>query len=291
MAMTTKTTMESQYIWLNSQLVLSSDAKASLLTHSLHYSGAVFEGEMAYNGKIFKLKEHTRRLLDSASILGIKVPYSFEQIIEAHESLLEANNISNAYVRPLIYHGAESLNIVNDNLSVNLLVASCPVLERNSSPIRLVQSKWTKPSVQSMPPQCKSSAHYAMMITSKKEALLRGYDDAILLDDRSYIAESTTSNIFFVRNAALVTPIADSFLNGITRQTIIELARQFDIEVTEERIRVDQLLEFEECFLTGTSIEVRGVKSIKTLEIEMIFTKNRVTEFLRNKYADLIRGR
>ncbi|MCC8415847.1 MAG: branched-chain amino acid transaminase [Rickettsia endosymbiont of Gnoriste bilineata] len=278
----------SGYIWINGRFIAWQEAKIHALTHSLHYSGGVFEGEKAYNGKIFKLEEHTQRLIESAKSLSIEVPYSFEEIIEAHRLLITKNNIKDAYIRPLIWLGSESLNLTNVNLSVNLLIAAVPSTLRPSGALSLHIARWRKCHPNSLPPQCKSSGHYNMMIVCQKEAKSLGYDDAILLDWRGYVAECSTANIFFVKDDQLFTPIADSFLNGITRQTIIELANDLNIKVIEEYITPDRVGEFNECFMTGTAVEVKGIKSINLGERNVIFEDSKITNLLKKEYNYLV---
>ncbi|HJD57106.1 branched-chain amino acid transaminase [Candidatus Tisiphia endosymbiont of Ptychoptera albimana] len=278
----------SGYIWINGRFIAWQEAKIHALTHSLHYSGGVFEGEKAYNGKIFKLEEHTQRLIESAKSLSIEVPYSFEKIIEAHQLLITKNNIKDAYIRPLIWFGSESLNLTNVNLSVNLLIAAVPSTLRPSGALSLHIARWQKCHPNSLPPQCKSSGHYNMMIVCQKEAKSLGYDDAILLDWRGYVAECSTANIFFVKDDQLFTPIADSFLNGITRQTIIKLANDLNIKVIEEYITPDRVGEFNECFMTGTAVEVKGIKSINLGERNVIFEDSKITNLLKKEYNDLV---
>jgi branched-chain amino acid aminotransferase len=278
----------SGYIWINGRFIAWQEAKIHALTHSLHYSGGVFEGEKAYNGKIFKLEEHTQRLIESAKSLSIEVPYSFENIIEAHQLLITKNNIKDAYIRPLIWFGSESLNLTNVNLSVNLLIAAVPSTLRASGALSLHIARWRKCHPNSLPPQCKSSGHYNMMIVCQKEAKSLGYDDAILLDWRGYVAECSTANIFFVKDDQLFTPIADSFLNGITRQTIIKLANDLNIKVIEEYITPDRVGEFNECFMTGTAVEVKGIKSINLGERNVIFEDSKITNLLKKEYNDLV---
>ncbi|WP_250311467.1 branched-chain amino acid transaminase [Rickettsia endosymbiont of Oedothorax gibbosus] len=278
----------SGYIWINGRFIAWQEAKIHALTHSLHYSGGVFEGEKAYNGKIFKLEEHTQRLIESAKSLSIEVPYSFEEIIEAHQLLITKNNIKDAYIRPLIWLGSESLNLTNVNLSVNLLIAAVPSTLRPSGALSLHIARWRKCHPNSLPPQCKSSGHYNMMIVCQKEAKSLGYDDAILLDWRGYVAECSTANIFFVKDDQLFTPIADSFLNGITRQTIIELANDLNIKVIEEYITPDRVGEFNECFMTGTAVEVKGIKSINLGERNVIFEDSKITNLLKKEYNYLV---
>ena len=277
-----------RYMWVNGKLVESHDAKVDALTHSLHYSGGVFEGEKAYNGKVFKLEEHTKRLLESAKTLRLEVPYSFEDIINAHYLLIEKNNIKDAYIRPLIWQGSESINLTHPIISVNLLIAAVPTNPRPATPLSLHLSRWRKPHPNSLPVQCKSSGHYNMLILCQKEAKSLGFDDAILLDWQDNVAECTTTNIFFVKNGHLHTPIADYFLNGITRQTIIGLAKGLNIDVSEERISVDQISKFDECFITGTAMEVREVKSIDIGGQNIVFAENKITNLFKQEYDTLV---
>lgn len=277
-----------KFIWINGEFVDSKDAKLHVLTHSLHYSGSVFEGEKAYNGKIFKLEEHVQRLMNSAKIMRLDVNYSFDEIMKAHNELLQKNNVTDSYIRPLIWRGSESMNITNKLLSVNLLIASVPSPTRTSPPFNIHVSQWRKPNPNAFPPQVKSSGHYAMIITAQDEAKSLGFDDALLLDHRDYVAECTTSNIFFVKGDTLITPIADSFLNGITRQTIIELARKLGIPTKEKHITLDKIDGYDECFTTGTAAEVKLIGSIYT-DKNIIFEKNKVGSLLQKEYADLVR--
>lgn len=278
------------HFWINGDLVPYQFARIHVLTHSLHYSGSVFEGERAYNGKVFKLKEHTERLIKSAEALGLKVPYSVDEIMKAHELVIKQNNIKDAYIRPLIWCGDESLNITNSDLSTNLLIAGIPSMPRAfEKGINLHISRWRKAMPDSTPLQSKSSAQYNMAITSKKEAKALGYDDALLLDYEGYIAECTTTNIFFVKDQTLYTPIADRFLNGITRQTIIEIAKDFGLEVKEERLKLEQVESFTGCFVTGTAIEVQNINSIDLGKKKIIFNDHQIANTLKKEYDYIVR--
>ncbi|WP_375327296.1 branched-chain amino acid transaminase [Candidatus Tisiphia endosymbiont of Nemotelus uliginosus] len=276
------------YIWINGEFIAVNDAKISVLTHSLHYSGGVFEGERAYNGAVFKLEKHTTRLLESAKILHLDVPYSADDIIKAHHLLIEKNNIKDAYIRPLIWHGSESLNITNPALSVNLLIAAINSAPKPSTSLNLHIAQFRKPHPNSLPPQCKSSGHYNMMITIQKEAKSLGYDDAIVLDWQGLIAECTVANIFFVQDEQLFTPIADRFLNGITRQVVLDIARTIGLEVKEARITIEQLKEFKEGFITGTSVEIKGINSINCGKETVMFKEDKITNLLKAKYRELV---
>lgn len=278
------------YIWINSELVPYELATVHALTHSLHYSGSVFEGERAYNRKVFKLKEHTERLIKSSEALGLKVPYSVEEIIKAHELLIEKNKIQDAYIRPLVWCGSESLNIINPKLSTNVLIAAISSMPQAfTTGFNLHVSKWRKAAPNMIPVQSKSAAHYNMAITSKKEAKALGYDDALLLDYEGYIAECTTTNIFFVKDNILYTPIADRFLEGITRQTIIKIAKDLGLEVKEERIKLEQIEDFTSCFATGTAIEVQNINSIDLDEKKVTFNDHKIADMLKEEYGRIVR--
>ncbi|WP_041405577.1 branched-chain amino acid transaminase [Rickettsia prowazekii] len=279
------------YIWINGDLIPYQFARIHVLTHSLHYSGSVFEGERAYNGKVFKLKEHTERLIQSAESLGLKVPYSVDEIIKAHELLIIQNNIKDAYIRPLIWCGDESLNITNPDLSTNFLIASISSMPRScEQSVHLHVSRWRKAMPNSTPVQSKSAAQYNMAITSKKEAKALGYDDALLLDYEGFIAECTTTNIFLVKDKTLYTPIADRFLNGITRKTIIEIAKSLCLEVKEERLKLAQIEHFTGCFVTGTAIEVQNISSIDLGNKKILFEDNKIADLLKREYWRIVRG-
>ncbi len=276
------------YIWINGELVQWQDAKVHVLTHGLHYSGGVFEGEKAYSGEVFKLEEHTDRLISSAKVMQLEVPYNFDEIISAHKIIIKKNNIHNAYVRPLIWRGAESLNLTNKTLSINLLIAAFPSTPRSEKSLNLHISKWRKPHPDAMPPQVKSSGHYNIMIVSQMEAKSLGYDDAILLDWRGFVAECTTTNIFFVQENQLITPIADAFLNGITRQTVIELAKKLGLEVKEKHFGLEKLEKYNECFITGTAAEIKSVSSIDLGPKKIVFEDNKITSLLHQQYISLV---
>lgn len=279
------------YLWINGKLVASEEAKISVLTHSLHYSGAVFEGERAYDGKIFKLAEHTNRLIASAQTMHLPVPYNFEQIVNAHQLVINKNHIKDAYMRALIWRGSESLRLTSLELSVNLLITALRSVPRPLPPsVKLHISRWRKPHPNAAPPQAKSSSHYQMMIVSQIEAKELGFDDAILLDWRGFIAECTTTNIFFVKGGQLITPIAETFLNGITRQTVIEIAASLSLVVQEQHLSLEQLTEYDECFITGTSAEIKTVDSIDCGAQKIIFSSNEITHCLQKAYASLVRS-
>jgi branched-chain amino acid aminotransferase len=275
------------YIWLNGELVPWQDAKIHALNHGLHYAGSVFEGERSYEGKIFKIEEHTDRLLNSAKTMYLDVRFSKNEIIDAHQLLIEKNKIMDSYIRPLIFRGPESLNISNPNLSTNVLIAAIPITKKSKPDLKIHLSKWTKPHPSAVPPQVKSSGHYNMMIVAQMDAKHLGFDDALLLDWRGFVAECTTSNIFFARQDVLITPIADAFLDGITRQTIINIAKNLGLQVKESYIEQEDIKNYSECFVTGTAIEVAGVSSITLPQETIKFNENKIGSLMKAEYAKL----
>lgn len=278
----------SKYIWINGEMVAWDDAMIHVMNHSLHYAGAVFEGERAYNGVVFKLSEHSKRLLKSAQLMNIKVPYSFAEINAATKEIIEKNHLTNAYIRPLIWRSTESLGIYSDSLQTNVLIMAQESNPEFKSGLRLTVSPWVKPSEDAMPTQSKSSAHYAMLSVSLMLAKESGYDDAILLDRFDDIAECTTTNIFFAVNNQIVTPIADRFLNGITRQTVIEMAKNMGFKVKEMRLTLDEIDRYDCCFITGTSAEIQGVSEVSALGKKIKFTNNALIVKLQNEYARIV---
>ena len=278
----------SDYVWINGKMIPWDDAYIHVLTHSLHYAGAVFEGERAYNGKVFKLMEHSRRLLKSAEDMYLEVEYSADEISDATKAILEKNNLKNAYIRPLIWRGSESLGVYNPVLTTNLLILAQESNPKFKNGLRLVVTPWRKVSEEAMPPQSKSSAHYAMLSISQQIANEQGYDDALILDRFDDIAECTTTNIFFGRDGELVTPIADRFLNGITRQTVVEMARSMGMKVREERLMLEDIEKYDACFSTGTSAEIRGISEINTGTSKLEFKNHDLVETLQKEYAKLV---
>lgn len=276
------------FIWINGQIISWNEAYIHVLTHSLHYSGAVFEGERAYGGKVFKLKEHTDRLLESAKLMHLECKYSANEVEKATIEILQKNNLKNAYIRPLIWRGAESMGVYNSDLTTNLLIMAQDSNPAFKKGLRLSISPWRKVSENSMPVQAKSSSHYAMLSVSQKSAQSEGYDDALLLDQFGCVAECTTTNIFFARDGELVTPIADRFLNGITRQVVIELARNIGIKVTEKRLSLDDIAKCDSCFITGTAAEIKGVSSICTGDKTLEFSNDQMTLILQKEYAKIV---
>lgn len=276
-------------IWYNGAMVNWPDAKVHILNHGLHYASSVFEGMRAYNGTIFKLEEHNERLHNSAKLLGFEVPYSVKELNEASKKILQTQNITNGYVRPIAWRGSEKMKIYGEGISVHVAIAAWewPAYfskDLYQKGIRLCWSDWKRPSPETAPTASKAAGLYMICTLSKQKAESTGYDDAMMLDYRGYLAEATGANLFLVINGELHTPIADCFLNGITRQTIIELAKKEGITVKERHIKPEELADASEVFLTGTAAEVTPVGAIGDYQ----FTPAKVTEQLRQAYLKAV---
>ncbi|TNE35312.1 MAG: branched-chain amino acid aminotransferase [Alphaproteobacteria bacterium] len=278
------------YIWFNGKLVPWRDANIHVLTHGLHYASSVFEGERVYDGEIFKLQEHTDRLINSARILGFKLEQTAEEINQACRETVVANNIVDGYVRPVAWRGSEMMGVSAQNNRINLAIAawvwpSYFSPEARMKGIRLKMSPWKRPSPETIPTQSKAAGLYMICTLSKHEAESEGFDDAVMLDYRGQIAEATGANIFFVKDGVLHTPKPDCFLDGITRRTVIDLARARGIEVVERAIMPEEMEGFSECFLTGTAAEVTPVSSIGTYQ----FTPDAICQQLIADYENCVR--
>ena len=276
-------------IWYNGDLVDWKDAKLHLLSHGLHYASSVFEGERAYSGKIFKLNEHTERLLDSASQLDLNVPYTLSEIKAACCLVLEKNNLTDAYVRPIIWRGAETMGVSAPNSKIHCAIAvwewpSYFSPEDKLKGIKLTLSKWKRPSPETIPCKAKAAGLYMICTLSKQEAESRGYDDALMLDWKGQVAEATGANIFFIIGNEIHTPIPDCFLDGITRRTVIEIAKEQGLKIIERKIEIDELSDFEQCFITGTAAEVTPVSEIDNFNF---FVGDQIMK-LSDSYIDLV---
>jgi branched-chain amino acid aminotransferase len=274
------------FIWMNGAFVPWKDAKIHVLTHGLHYASAVFEGERAYGGEIFKLTEHTERLHESARILGFKIPYSVAEIEDACRELLKKQGFLDAYVRPIAWRGSEQMGVSAQNNRINCAIAiwqwpSYFDPAQKLKGIRIDLAKYRRPDPATAPSKSKATGLYMICTISKHKAEREGYADAMMLDWQGRVAECTGANIFFVQDGKLHTPIADCFLNGISRQTVIALARQRGIEVVERRIMPDELSGMEECFITGTAAEVTPVSEIA----QWRFKPGKITEQLMADYT------
>jgi branched-chain amino acid aminotransferase len=275
-------------IWWNGQRRPWRDAKLHVLSHGLHYGSAVFEGERAYGGNIFKLTEHSERLKNSAAILGYEVPWTVAEIDEACRATLAANNLTDAYVRPIAWRGSEQLAVSAKLTSINLAVAvwAWPNLfgADRMKGVRLSLAAWRRPHPETAPTASKAAGLYMIGTMSKHKAEDEGFDDALMLDWRGQVAEATGANIFFVINGELHTPTPDCFLDGITRRTVMSIARRHGIKVVERVILPEEMATASEVFLAGTAAEVTPVRQIGALS----FAPGPVTERLLRDYEALV---
>jgi branched-chain amino acid aminotransferase len=272
-------------IWYDGEFVDWKNAKVHVLTHGLHYGSSVFEGERAYGGEIFKLREHTERLIESARLLGFAIPYSADEIDEACRETLRRSGLKDAYVRPIAWRGSEMMGVSAQHNTIHLAIAvwAWPSYfnpEERLKGIRLDIAEYRRPDPATAPSRSKAAGLYMICTISKHAAEAKGYADALMYDYRGYVAEATGANVFFVKDGVLHTPTADCFLNGITRQTVIALARRSGIEVVERHIMPDELSSFSECFICGTAAEVTPVSEIGPFR----FKPGRISETLMNAY-------
>ncbi|HZU51041.1 MAG TPA: branched-chain amino acid aminotransferase [Sphingomicrobium sp.] len=280
------------YIWLDGAMVPWRDARVHVLTHALHYASSVFEGQRAYNGVVFKLNEHSERLRKSASLLGFELPWTVEEINQACNDVLKINGFINAYMRPVAWRGSESMGVAPGITKPHLAIAAWewgkyydPRVSDNG--IRLEIAPWRRPAPYTAPTASKASGLYMICTLSKQHAEANGYNDALMLDWRGRVAEATGANVFFVRDNVLHTPVPDCFLDGITRQTVMEIARSRGIEVNERAIWPEELESFQQMFLTGTAVEITPVKSVGPWNFEI----GDLTRQLTKDYHDLVNGR
>ena len=280
-------------IWFNGENVDWRSAQIHILSHGLHYASCVFEGERVYDGEIFKLEEHTDRLFYSAKRMGINIPYTKKEINDASKQIIAVQKVKNGYVRPVVWRGSEMMAISAQKNKVNVAIATWewgsyfdPKLKLEG--IRLDISSWRRPSPQSVPWDTKASGLSMICTLSKHEAESKGYTDSLMLDHEGNIAEATGANIFFKKSKnELHTPTPDSFLDGITRRCIIEIAKSKGIKVIERKIKPDEMKNFEGCFLTGTAAEVTPVSQIGKYNFKVC---NLVRE-LSDSYQNLVRKR
>ena len=279
------------YLWLNGEIVVWKDAAIHPLTHGLHYASSVFEGVRIYNGQPFLLTEHIERLHQSAKILGFELPYSTDDIIAATRDLLAKDPIDVGYIRHFAWRGSERLRIYAPDTSARLGIAAWAFPTtlftiETKQPLKLTsQITWRKPDPTTAPTVSKAACLYPICFMSKHEAVQQGFDDALMLDYRGLIAESTASNVFLIIDGAIHTPIPDCFLNGITRQTIIKLAKQLEIPVFERHIQPEELPQAQEVFLTGTTCEIESISQIDEQPFESF---GPVTMRLIEAYRDFV---
>jgi branched-chain amino acid aminotransferase len=252
------------WIWVNGKMVEWQDATTHIINHGLHYGGSVFEGIRAYNGKPFKLTQHNQRLIDSGKTIGMDVPYSVETLNQACLDIMKKNDLTNCYFRPIAWRGSEEMGIGASSCSTNVAIAAWEWGQYfdGTDGITLRTSQWKKPAPDTAATSSKCAAGYVIGTMAKHESVSNGYHDALMLDYRGYVAESSGANLFMIKNGEIFTPIPDCFLNGITRQTIIGLARDNGLSVTEKHISVDELMSADEIFVTGTAAEVTAVGKI-----------------------------
>ena len=279
-------------LWYDGKVVPWRQAQTHVLTHGLHYGSCVFEGQRIYNGTIYKLKEHTERLFTSAETLGMKMPFTKAEIDAACIEVCKAQGIEDGYIRPVVFRGSEMMAVSAQNSTIHVAVAAWPWPSYFSPAeklkgIRLDWAKWKRPAADTEPVHAKAAGLYMICTLSKHAAEAKGYADALMLDYRGYVAEATGANVFFIKDGTLHTPIPDCFLNGITRQSVIAIAKARQIPVLERHIKPEELANFSECFLTGSAAEVTPVSEIG----EYRFKPGALTETLMNAYADEVRGK
>ena len=278
-------------IWMNGKFVPWQDANLHVLSHGLHYGSGVFEGERAYNGKIFKLQEHADRLINSGKMLGFDIPSSADEVNQACIDTLAEQGFSDAYVRPVAWRGSEMMAISAQQTKINLAIAiwqwpSYFDPAEKLKGIRLDIAEWKRPDPATIPCFAKATGLYMICTLSKHAAEAKGYTDALMFDYRGHVSEATGANVFFVKDGEIHTPTPDCFLDGITRQTVIDLANERQIKVNVRTIMPDEMEGFEECFLTGTAAEVTPVSEIGPYN----FHVGDISKTLMTDYEKLVRG-
>ncbi len=280
------------WIWFDGKLVPWREANVHVLTHAMHYASSVFEGQRAYNGEIFKLSEHSQRLHKSAQILGFEIPWSVAEIDAACREVLKANKLVDAYMRPVAWRGSEQMGVSAQGTKPHMAIAAWewgkyfdPKLAEKG--IRLDIARYRRPAPYTAPVHSKAAGLYMIATLSRQQAESRGYEDALMFDWRGQVAEATGANVFFVRDGELHTPTPDCFLDGITRRTVMDLARGRGVEVVEREIWPDELESFEQMFLTGSAAEVTFVGSAGPWNFEV----GDLSRQLARDYDDLVNGR
>lgn len=279
------------FIWMDGKLVEWRQANVHILTHALHYASAVFEGERCYNGKIFKSTEHSERLIHSGALLDMPIPYTAAEIDAAKAETIKANGLTDCYVRAIAFRGAgEEMGVAASANPVRLAIAcwswGAYYGDAKFKGAKLDISKWKRPSPETIPSAAKASGLYMICTMSKHAAMAKGCSDAMMYDYRGYVAEATGANIFFVKDGEVHTPLADAFLNGITRQTVIAMLKDMQIVVHERHILPEELATFEQCWLTGTAAEVTPVGQIGDYTFEV----GDLTKRVATAYEQLVRA-
>ncbi|MBD0742800.1 branched-chain amino acid aminotransferase [Streptomyces sp. CBMA152] len=276
-------------IWLDGEFVPWREARLHVLSHGLHYGGSVFEGERAYGGRVFKLHEHSARLVASAREMGYELPWTAEELDVATREVVALAALDEGYVRPVAWRGSDSLRLVAQGTSVHVAIAAWPwprVFDGGSRGIRLRTSRWRRPAPDTAPIRAKAAALYAIGPLAGQEAEQEGYDDALLLDHRGRLAEATGANLFLVIGGELHTPPPECVLDGITRRTVIDIAHGLGLAVVERHLAPDQLACADEVFLTGTAYEVQPVAAVDDRE----YAVGDITAALAKAYAGLVRS-
>jgi branched-chain amino acid aminotransferase len=280
------------HIWYDGRMVPWAEARLHVLSHGLHYASSVFEGERAYGGVIYKLDEHTRRLHDSAHMLGFEIPWSVAEINDACNQVLAAQGFSDAYVRPVAWRGSEMMGVSAQHNTIHLAIAvwewpSYFDPAQRLKGIRLDMAEYRRPDPRTAPAKSKAAGLYMICTLSKHQAESKGYADALMLDWRGYVAEATGANIFFVKDGVLHTPTPDCFLDGITRRTVIDLAKRRGLTVVDRHIAPEEMAGFEECFICGTAAEVTPVSKIGPYR----FVPGEITRTLMDDYMAEVQPR
>ena len=281
-------------IWMNGEFIAWNDAKCHVITQGMHYASSVFEGERAYKGKIFKSKEHTNRLFKSANTLGMEIPFTEKQINDAKDELIQKMELQDCYVRPIVWRGSQQMGLSTSNSDINVAIAAWDdwasyfKIEDRKAGLRLITSPWKRPSPDTAPCEAKASGPYVICTMSKSFAEQKGYHDALMLDYRGYVAEGTGANIFFIKGNDVHTPIPDCFLNGITRQTVIEMLSSQGFNIIERHIMPDEISNYDEAFLTGTAAEITPLQSIDDINFKT-GDETKTFKFMQD-YHNLVRS-
>ena len=280
------------WIWYDGKLVPWREANLHVLSHALHYGSSVFEGQRAYNGEIFRLTDHSTRLRKSANLLGFEIPYSVEELDAACREVLKANNLIDAYMRPVAWRGSEQMGVTAGDAAPHVAIAAWEWgkyfdPDKAARGLRLDVASFRRPAPYTAPVHSKASGLYMICTLARQQAEARGYDDAIMFDWRGQVAEATGANAFFIRDGELHTPTPDCFLDGITRRTVMELAEKRGIKVVQRSIWPEELESFEQMFITGSAAEVTFIREAGPWNFEV----GELSKQLAKDYDDLVNGR